>query len=86
MSKQYVGKDFSQVKSADTVNIDDLDTFADRSMPLCMRTLHKALRQEHKLKHSGRLQYGLFLKVSSEREKVSVVNGSGCCYAKFVVC
>lgn len=24
--------------------------------------LHKALRREHKLKHWGRLQYGLFLK------------------------
>lgn len=62
MSKQYTGKDFSQVKSADAVNINDLDTLADRSMPMCMRVLHKNLRQEHKLKHWGRLQYGLFLK------------------------
>lgn len=31
-------------------------------MPLCMRQLHKALEREHKLKHWGRLQYGLFLK------------------------
>ena len=35
---------------------------ADRNMPLCMRHLHAGLRKEHKLKHWGRLQYGLFLK------------------------
>lgn len=45
-------------KSADAVSIEDLDMLADRSMPLCMRVLHKALRREHKLKHWGRLQYG----------------------------
>lgn len=33
-----------------------------RSMPLCMKQLHTALNREHKLKHWGRLQYGLFLK------------------------
>lgn len=33
-----------------------------RSMPLCMKQLHSALNREHKLKHWGRLQYGLFLK------------------------
>ena len=32
------------------------------SMPLCMSQLHKGLEQDHKLKHWGRLQYGLFLK------------------------
>lgn len=31
-------------------------------MPLCMKQLHSALNREHKLKHWGRLQYGLFLK------------------------
>lgn len=35
---------------------------ADRNMPLCMRHLHSGLRRDHKLKHWGRLQYGLFLK------------------------
>lgn len=32
------------------------------SMPLCMRQLQTGLEQDHKLKHWGRLQYGLFLK------------------------
>jgi hypothetical protein len=31
-------------------------------MPLCMKTLHAHLKKDHKLKHWGRLQYGLFLK------------------------
>lgn len=63
MSKQYTGKDFTQTsKNADAVGIEDLDGLADRSMPLCMRVLHKALRREHKLKHWGRLQYGAFLR------------------------
>ena len=31
-------------------------------MPLCMSQLHKGLERDHKLKHWGRLQYGLFLK------------------------
>ena len=62
MAKQYTGKDFSETKSGDNINVNDLDMLADRSMPLCMRVLHKNLRSEHKLKHWGRLQYGLFLK------------------------
>ena len=33
-------------------------------MPLCMRQLQTGLQKDKKLKHWGRLQYGLFLKVS----------------------
>ncbi len=32
------------------------------NMPLCMRMLQTGLEQDKKLKHGGRLQYGLFLK------------------------
>lgn len=32
------------------------------SMPLCMRQLQSGMQQDKKLKHWGRLQYGLFLK------------------------
>ncbi|CAM9610744.1 unnamed protein product, partial [Phaeothamnion confervicola] len=64
MNKQYVGRDFSNSGGAagDAITPGQLDDLAQRSMPLCMRQLHRALRREHKLKHWGRLQYGLFLK------------------------
>ena len=35
-------------------------------MPLCMRQLQTGLQKDKKLKHWGRLQYGLFLKVCIE--------------------
>jgi DNA primase large subunit len=41
------------------LNCDDMAT---RSMPLCTRMLHHGLQRDHKLKHQGWLQYGLFLK------------------------
>jgi DNA primase large subunit len=65
MSKQYTGRDFSQVKSDTVVSIDELDGLSERSYPLCMRELHRNLRRDHKIRHGGRLQYGLFLKVWS---------------------
>lgn len=41
---------------------DMIDDLSNQSFPLCMRVLHKNLKKEHKLKHQGRMQYGLFLK------------------------
>jgi len=58
----YFGPDFSNNVAQDTININDLDMLSQRSMPLCMQNMHKKLRENHHLKHSGRLTYGLFLK------------------------
>lgn len=44
------------------IDINNLDSLAEISYPLCMQTLHKKLRKEHHLKHFARLQYILFLK------------------------
>ncbi|KIM49198.1 hypothetical protein M413DRAFT_438363 [Hebeloma cylindrosporum] len=40
-----------------------VDNLAKKHFPLCMRTLHDSLQRDNHLKHFGRLQYGLFLKV-----------------------
>ena len=37
-------------------------TLAKRSFPMCMSNLHRELLRQHHLKHSGRMQFGLFLK------------------------
>ncbi|XP_077260817.1 DNA primase large subunit isoform X2 [Temnothorax americanus] len=44
------------------VSLNQLDTLAETSYPLCMRVLHRALKKDHHLTHGGRIQYGLFLK------------------------
>lgn len=56
----YTGKDYA-IGSND-VAIENLDQLSKKSYPLCMRMTHDFLRDTHKLKHNGRLQYGLFLK------------------------
>lgn len=43
------------------VTASTIDSMA-ANMPLCMSQLHAGLKRDHKLKHWGRLQYGLFLK------------------------
>lgn len=63
MHKQYVGKDYSNTAgSVDKLTPGAVDAAAELHMPLCMKNLHNNLKREHKLKHWGRLQYGLFLK------------------------
>lgn len=47
-----------------SLTLEQLDAAAAKSMPLCMRNTHTALRRDHKLKHWGRMQYGLFLKAA----------------------
>jgi len=42
-----------------------VDNLAKKHFPLCMKTLHDNLQRDNHLKHFGRLQYGLFLKVNS---------------------
>lgn len=47
---------------SDHIDINNIDNLAKDHFPLCMQTLHIQLRKTHKLKHMGRMQYGLFLK------------------------
>lgn len=51
-----------------------VDDVARKHFPMCMRHLHDTLRKDKHLKHYGRLQYGLFLKVSiSQRATTEIL-------------
>ncbi|KAG7333842.1 hypothetical protein KOW79_002249 [Hemibagrus wyckioides] len=62
LSHAYVGQDYSIQKNVGKVSLEQIDQLSAKSFPLCMRQLHKALRENHHLRHGGRMQYGLFLK------------------------
>ncbi|XP_043468945.1 DNA primase large subunit-like [Leptopilina heterotoma] len=46
-----------------SIDLKNLDEISEKSFPLCMRTMHEALRKDHHLKNDGRFQYGIFLKI-----------------------
>lgn len=65
LAKHHIDADYSvqaMSSSADHITPDMVDGLAATSMPLCMRSLHKALKVNHHMKFAGRQQYGLFLK------------------------
>ncbi|KAH7915016.1 DNA primase large subunit [Hygrophoropsis aurantiaca] len=49
--------------TSDEITADMVDEIAKKHFPMCMRNLHECLMRDRHLKHFGRLQYGLFLKV-----------------------
>jgi len=53
--------DFGLAGSKQQLNATNVDKFTS-NMPLCMRQLHTGMTKDKKLRHWGRLQYGLFLK------------------------
>lgn len=66
LAKHHIDSDYSvqmaPTSSENRVTPDMIDGLAKTSMPLCMRSLHKALRINHHMKFAGRQVYGLFLK------------------------
>ena len=42
----------------------DIPALARTSFPLCMRAMYEAVHADHHLRHSGRMELGLFLKVA----------------------
>lgn len=62
VGSEYTGADGEDGEGVTAEMIDDM---AIKHWPLCMSHLHDCLRPDRHLKHFGRLQYGLFLKVRS---------------------
>ncbi|XP_077164061.1 DNA primase large subunit isoform X3 [Paroedura picta] len=62
LSHAYVGPDYNIQKNIGKISLEQMDALSVKSFPLCMRQLHKTLRENHHLRHGGRMQYGLFLK------------------------
>lgn len=65
---RYLGPDYgdSDVRSSKgVVRAADVPALARASFPLCMRAMYEAVHAEHHLRHSGRMELGLFLKVAS---------------------
>ncbi|KMZ66123.1 putative DNA primase large subunit [Zostera marina] len=62
LSTDYLGPNYSQPKDNIHITLKDIDHLANTSFPLCMRHLFYKLREDHHLKHGGRMQFGLFLK------------------------
>jgi len=52
----------AEFESSEVIRADQVEHLS-KHFPLCMRAMHINLRKDRHLKHQGRLQYGLFLKV-----------------------
>ncbi|KAJ8794786.1 hypothetical protein J1605_002951 [Eschrichtius robustus] len=62
LSHSYTGQDYSTQTNVGKVSLNQIDSLSIKSFPPCIDQLHKALRENHHLRHGGRMQYGLFLK------------------------
>ena len=63
MNKMDTAKDYSKSSQyIDKLTPDKIEMASEQNMPLCMKNLYVNLKKDHKLKHWGRLQFGLFLK------------------------
>lgn len=58
-----IASEYTAANPGDSVTAGMIDDLSSKHFPLCMRNLHDTLRKKHHLKHYGRLQYGLFLKI-----------------------
>jgi hypothetical protein len=64
------------------VTAEMVDDVARKHFPACMRNLYERLKRDHHLKHFGRLQLGLFLKVGVGILSALIVRESGCRWKK----
>lgn len=75
--------EFTPTTDGKTFTADMVDDLARAHFPPCMRTLWQALRRDKHLKHGGRQQFSLFLKVafthrsSLQRQLILICQGIG---------
>lgn len=62
LRERDIGENFADTQSKEHLTADMMDSLSTKAFPLCMRHLHESLKQNHHLRHHGRLQYVLFLK------------------------
>jgi DNA primase large subunit len=62
LSKQYTATQYKAQAFAGKVTPDQIPMLAKRSFPLCMDNLFDHLSSDSHLRHSGRMQFGLFIK------------------------
>lgn len=60
ITSEYV---FSSTNDGEEIRAEMVPDLAKQSFPMCMRSLEDTLRGSKHLKHEGRQQYNLFLKV-----------------------
>lgn len=63
---RYLGPDYGEAAAGeqrDVVAAAQVPALARQSFPLCMALMTQHLHAEHHLRHGGRIQLGLFLKV-----------------------
>jgi DNA primase large subunit len=66
LDKLYVDKTFNSNEgtSLEVLKWEEVPMAAQNHMPLCMKAMQTKLEATHRLKYSGRMQYGLFLKAA----------------------
>jgi DNA primase large subunit len=65
-ARRYLGPDYGDagaVGERDAVTAAQVPGLARQSFPLCMALMAQHLHADHHLRHGGRIQLGLFLKV-----------------------
>ncbi|TFY81766.1 hypothetical protein EWM64_g2247 [Hericium alpestre] len=58
-----VSSEWNETTAGDEIKAEMVEELSRKHFPACMRNLQDNLKRNHHLKHFGRLQYGLFLKI-----------------------
>ena len=61
------------------VTAEMIDDVARKHFPACMRNLYERLKRDHHMKHFGRLQLGLFLKVGCPFRRTALIARESVC-------